>query len=309
MLPTIRFTDAGKPNADHFLVRLSELALESPIELVTDKVRQVDIQFSSVQIHPGKRISSMVRNGLERRLRSRVHIGDSRERVQNPRPQGKANMHVWFTGENVRPPACEWDGYFSFDLDPMGDRNVYLPLWWHEVGLVPAARSPFTTADMSVERLMASRDLDVPPEFVCAFISNPHPQRLRAIRQLQEYGRVDVYGPWSGRHAPDKAELASRYKFVLAFENDLYPGYVTEKPFEAWASGSVPLWWGMDPAGFLNPAAMINAADYMGVAAFASQVATVAQDRDAWLDIAVRPILLRRPDLGPALNLLRSGVK
>ena len=304
----MRFTNAGNPPPDHFLARLSELAFDSPIELVTDRARHVDIQFSSVQVGPWKRISSMVQNGVERRLRSRVNIRDAREEVQNPRPAGKASKHVWFTGENVRPPASEWDGYFSFDLDPMGGRNAYLPLWWHHVDLVPAARSPFTTANMSIENLMATRNLRMPSEFVCAFISNPHPQRLRAIQQLQKHGRVDVYGPWSGRRAPDKAALASRYKFVLAFENDLFPGYVTEKPIEAWASGSVPLWWGVDPAGYLNPAAMMNAADHYNLEAFASQVAHIARDGDAWSEMASRPILIRRPDLRPALTILRSGV-
>ena len=41
--------------------------------------------------------------------------------------------------------------------------------------------------------------------------------------------------------------VARNYRYFLCFENDLYPGYVTEKPIEAWASGSVPLWRGIDP--------------------------------------------------------------
>ena len=304
----MRFANAGNPQRDHFLVRLSELALESPIELVSDRTRHVDIQFSSVQVPPLRRVTSMARNGLERRLRSRVRIQDSREEAHNPRPQGNASKHIWFTGENVRPPASDWDGYFSFDLDPMGGRNIYLPLWWHHVGLVPAAKSPFTTADTSIESLMSSRDLPEPPGFVCAFISNPHPQRLRAVQLLEGHGRVDVYGPWSGRRAPDKAAVASKYKFVLAFENDLYPGYVTEKPIEAWASGSVPLWWGMDPGGYLNPEAIINAADDEDLESFALRVATIAADRGAWAALAAEPLLLRRPDLEPAMAMLRSGV-
>lgn len=41
-----------------------------------------------------------------------------------------------------------------------------------------------------------------------------------------------------------KREVISNYMFNLAFENSLEPGYVTEKPFDALLSGTVPIYLG-----------------------------------------------------------------
>lgn len=35
-----------------------------------------------------------------------------------------------------------------------------------------------------------------------------------------------------------------RYKFTIAFENQSYPGYVTEKIADALMAGTVPIYWG-----------------------------------------------------------------
>ena len=54
---------------------------------------------------------------------------------------------------------------------------------------------------------------------------------------------------WSARHAyppldTPPAELYKDYRFVVAFENDFYEGYVTEKLVIALASGAVPIYFG-----------------------------------------------------------------
>ena len=42
-------------------------------------------------------------------------------------------------------------------------------------------------------------------------------------------------------------DLLARYKFVIAFENSKYPDYVTERIFNAWVAGAVPLYAGSLP--------------------------------------------------------------
>ena len=96
---------------------------------------------------------------------------------------------------------------------------------------------------------------------------------------------------------------------MLCFENDVYPGYVTEKPFEAWATGAVPLWRGSDPAGYLNPSAILNEVDFPDLAAFAEDVSNVNADSAAWAAIASEPILTREPDLEPAKALIRRVIE
>jgi alpha(1,3/1,4) fucosyltransferase len=41
-----------------------------------------------------------------------------------------------------------------------------------------------------------------------------------------------------------KAETLSRYKFAICFENMVLPGWITEKIFDCFAAGCVPVYWG-----------------------------------------------------------------
>ena len=54
-----------------------------------------------------------------------------------------------------------------------------------------------------------------------------------------------------------------QHKFVIAYENDALPGYVTEKLAMAFLAHSVPIYWGApDVADIFNPAAFIHARDF-----------------------------------------------
>jgi len=196
---------------------------------------------------------------------------------------------IWVSGENLRPPAESYDLTISFDTDSYGGRNVYWPYifenldWGFNTG--SNSESHFTLRgvprllpiDVSRPRKSSVADR---PGFVCAFIGNPEPIRLRAIEALRAYGKVEVFGSAFGRPIPNKYDVAKDFKFVLAFENDVYPGYVTEKPLEAYACGAIPLWRGLDSQHLLNPKSMVNALDFPSLDLFAQHVATLAANRD-----------------------------
>jgi hypothetical protein len=44
--------------------------------------------------------------------------------------------------------------------------------------------------------------------------------------------------------AATKAEVLGRYKFALCFENSILKGWVTEKLFDCFFAGTVPVYWG-----------------------------------------------------------------
>ena len=53
-----------------------------------------------------------------------------------------------------------------------------------------------------------------------------------------------THSSWKGR-AESKTEVLSKYKFNLCFENaKSYPGYITEKIFDSFFAGTVPVYWG-----------------------------------------------------------------
>ena len=93
-----------------------------------------------------------------------------------------------------------------------------------------------------------------------------HDERLALITHFAAQGSIDVYGSgWERRgHIPvhyrkeleglvpagttvryeTKHQLLSNYRFTLTLENFVYPGYVTEKIFDALAAGSIPIYLG-----------------------------------------------------------------
>lgn len=308
---TLRYVDCDRDLAQpaSFLSQLVASATARPVRVIQRSDELVDLQFTSVQLPLVRKVVKDAQRVIQRGLPRGTHAKDPRWGLANPEPKGMARSHVWFTGENVRPPAGAWDGYLSFDTDPLGGLNAYLPLWFYSAGVFGAPWSPFTTRMPSWQQMLESREPGAPrPNFACAFINNPEPMRMHAIRTLSRVGPVDVFGSAAGRPVPDKAALAREYRFVLCFENDVYPGYVTEKPFEAWAAGAVPLWRGSDPAGYVNPHAVLNADEATSLEEFAEEVAQVDADPSLWQHRVSQPIILKAPDLESAKELVRKAV-
>ena len=67
----------------------------------------------------------------------------------------------------------------------------------------------------------------------------------------------------------------------------------------------MPLYWGADPEGYLNPGAMINLAGFRSLEAFVDRVAEVDMSKELWESLASQPFLLRRPSGDDLIALLR----
>jgi alpha(1,3/1,4) fucosyltransferase len=63
-------------------------------------------------------------------------------------------------------------------------------------------------------------------------------QRIRPVPLLQAARKV-YHGPASG-----KPEVMSQYNFALTFENVILKDWITEKIFDCFAVGTVPIYWG-----------------------------------------------------------------
>lgn len=293
------------------LQRLVAAATASTVEIVTNRTREVDINFVSVHEPAVQRLASMaarqaVRKGImtTERWREASHhlmIGSTRNRAT-----------IWFTGENVRPPSDgRIFGSLSFDVDGSLGRNVYFPIWFETLNVLGGSAANFAGIPLSIEGAMSARSANRTGRelFMCTFIGNMTPMRGHVIAAMSQLGRVDVFGRASGRSTPSKAEIASRYRFVLCMENDLYPGYVTEKPFEAWATGAIPVWWGLDPSGYIRGDAVVDIASHESLESAVSQVEFLDSHVSEWEAVASLPVLQRQPDLAPALDLVRSALE
>jgi len=241
----------------------------------------------------------------KRRLLTR---GTSPALPQPFRQLQEGGKQVWITGENIRVPYSGYDLAISFDSDTYEGLNVYWPYILENLNWGFGSDSSTTTLIntrgvplTNPEELAKERDHTVSDRdrFVCAFVGNPEPVRLRAIEELRKFGKVDVFGTAVGKPVKSKFEVARNYKFMLAFENDVYPGYVTEKPLESYACGCIPLWRGIDREDLMSPEAYINALDYQDLAAFAHGVHELTVDSDRLDRTASTALFNTIPSLGP----------
>jgi len=315
---TIRFRKWPGPVGPEglFFKKLFEGATQREIEIVDSLDGDVDIEIESVY---GERQIPSLDSRLHRFIRSHLPGGidfSNRNHTPNQQPSGSGRIKVFYTGENERPPEGRWDAYLSFDMHSFDGRNAYLPLWWITSSdlLIPTI-SPYLGKPITIDQMLDPRvpDLTNRKKFCVAFIGKAYPFRMHAISAISKVGKVDVYGGIARetRHtrAEEKFEIAQDYKFVFAFENDLYPGYVTEKVPEAWATGAVPLYWGSDPAKLLNQESFINLANFPTLEDFVKKVREVDENDELWHKIASQPLLQSRPLLDHVINVLRVACR
>jgi hypothetical protein len=120
--------------------------------------------------------------------------------------------------------------------------------------------------------------------------------RLDAIRHFSRSADFDLFGrDWSDRtnlsgpearavarsyrgELPvfDKVSTLSNYRFALCFENTAFPGYVTEKIFDCFVAGCIPIYLGApDIKGLVPAGSFIDARDFRDFAGLESFIRTL----------------------------------
>jgi hypothetical protein len=91
-------------------------------------------------------------------------------------------------------------------------------------------------------------------------------------------------------------KVAKRYKYTMCFENDLYPGYVTEKLLQAYITGTVPIYWGdLGKDNAINRKCFINLKDFSSTEDFVTFMKNM--DDIAYNRMFEEPFLSTLPDL------------
>lgn len=146
-------------------------------------------------------------------------------------------VKIFYTGENVRVDWNFMDYGMGFDYMDFGEQYLHLPLHF------------FCNYDFE------HRNLNARTKF-CAYIvrhsganecGKSGGLRDRFYDKLSAYKRVDSGGGWRnniGHSVENKHEWIQGYKFNICFENSSYPGYLTEKLFDAYNAGCIPIYWG-----------------------------------------------------------------
>jgi len=180
-------------------------------------------------------------------------------------PKGNYTRIGYFC-ENIKPDLsiCEW----AFGVPREEDIKApnYKRIQWH--GLNPKLLIKKSGYDAGAVAASKTK--------FCNFLySHRVPYREAFFTELSKYKKVDAPGRsmnnmpaidtlYNGDKWEVKKQFLSPYKFTIAFENDIFPGYQTEKLYDAMIADSIPIYCG-DPfvSDIFNPKSFINAAEYL----------------------------------------------
>lgn len=299
MVRTLRFTDfwPGFNTKSNLFLDLIELQGFS-VEVIEAKKTVVDIEIVSVFRAEKNRMHQLAES-----LINKLSLSNNLQQLSSEFDLGSekpfhAKRALFYTGENIRPPVDErFDGFLSFDEDEFGGLNTYFPVWYLDLGTGSPRYSSRVGIEIDSVKLLKPRQIDFSSKskFMCTFISNPEPNRIHALNEFRKYFDVDVYGPLAGKKVDSKIEIAKDYKYMMCFENDLYPGYVTEKPLEAYVCGTVPVYFGdLGKSGNVNSKSLINLIDFDSIKNLAQYLKNISNYE--YSEIYKEPFLKKLPD-------------
>lgn len=186
----------------------------------------------------------------------------------NDVPQPGNYTRIGYFCENIIPDlsVCEW-AFGVMPEDKIGSLK-YRRIQWH--GLDP--QKLVKPADYDAGKITRQK------KHFCNFLySHLVPYREEFFKQLSKYKKVDAPGRsmnnmpaidnrYPGDKWQSKRNFLSEYKFTIAFENYVYPGYQTEKLYDAMQADSVPIYCGDPLIGrIFNTDSFINAPDHVKI--------------------------------------------
>ena len=188
-----------------------------------------------------------------------------RLRMQKP-------ISLFHTCESLRHDMIETDYAISFDLGVQSHTHLRLPYWmelvdWSHEGIVGNANPRFG-------KLLSLQKMQMPlgnaflaraqkATLITSHLLEPRKMLYEAVNQAVG---VSGFGPYFDRSIKNhhqspfsKADVLQQFAFNLCPENQLYPGYYTEKIPESFLSGALPLTWvDANVCADFNPKAFIN---------------------------------------------------
>jgi hypothetical protein len=96
-----------------------------------------------------------------------------------------------------------------------------------------------------------------------------------------------------GKSLQDKINFIKNYKFNIAYENKLLPGYVTEKLTDAMLARCIPLYWGCQRVGEeFNKKSFLCRNDFLSQEAFVDHIIKVHHDDSLYESIIKEPYFI-----------------
>ena len=197
---------------------------------------------------------------------------------------------IFYSGEPFGPSS---EADFNITFNNTTDKNYRYPLWLS-----------YTNNYLLEECNRRKNGITNVPKRTnfCSFISNGECKttcRRVIVEKLSKYKRVDCGGAFlnnigytiqRGTNCSGKIEHNNNYKFAIAFENEDYPGYVTEKICDIYKSNCIPIYWGnKEVLEDFNPNTFIYAKDFYNFDELVDYIIKVDNDDELYASYFKEP--------------------
>lgn len=172
----------------------------------------------------------------------------------------RSDYKLFFTGENLHARFLEYEDLMlnnkNIDLSIGFDyleheKYIRFPIWLMTIF------EPNESYESIIQKCKYWNNYNEikERERFCSFLSRHDyfGDRLFFYKEISRIGRIDSDGEFMHNNddlkikfKDDKFEYLKSYKFNLCPENSNYPGYCTEKVFEAIKCDCIPIYWGSD---------------------------------------------------------------
>lgn len=200
-------------------------------------------------------------------------------------------VRIWYSGENLHPNFDLFDYGISFnDRLHLDDRYIRYPIYClneYQWNLAKHKHEFDEKEYFSKHNRFCN--------FVYSNGKNAMAFRENIFYALSEYKKVDSGGRLHnniGGPVIDKDLFVPNYKFTIAVENTSAPGYTSEKLLDAWAYGTIPIYYGNPDVGKeFNEDAFINCHKYRSMDEIVARVKELDEDDEKFMEVMKTPIL------------------
>lgn len=261
------FVSSRKLNKDDW--RDSQPYIENPNDYIE---RNGDFIVSSGNNELDLKFYNEVFADNQQRPRVFIYNPWSRKDVDVKRFHG---VYVLLDGEAKSPvrngdPRLKKLLYIGMVNDPRARKFIYIPFL--SLSFLERTASPLMLFKQTSSEnkkyfaaYLASNCVSIRENFFDQLVTYAHEQNLGAVHALgsctgshPENRRITESKREKTKYMDEAVELFKDYKFVLAAENEIVPGYLTEKIVSPLLAGAIPIYWGSDAVlKFINPQSFV----------------------------------------------------
>lgn len=204
---------------------------------------------------------------------------------------------IFYTHENYLPD-WRWCDFAITSRKVEDPRTFHLPVYSFYCGPEELIRPD----DVDYRAMLKGKERFC--AFLSGYINRSVRVRTRFFHKLHPLKHVDSAGTvlrtvdYNVTGKAGRQDWLRRYKFYMAFENSEVPGWTTERIVDAFASHTVPVYWG-DPTitEQFNPAAFIHRRDFPSDEACIEHILKVDADDELYLKyLTASPFHNNRPN-------------